>query len=118
MATFCLALGLSQGLWACAPDGGPTSSTPGLRDVDIPAGFDFATTSLVRLTADVPLGTRLEVQLPGGAVIYRGPAPAGALELSVPTKDTTLQVITSHEGEASRQLITVEAGLAHLRVEG
>lgn len=87
-------------LLAAGCDGGSAAPRPsGLRDVPVPAGFDFATTREVVVevrASEATLGAShgaLEVALPTGQVIYRGPVAAAAptvLHLPVPTKDAEL----------------------------
>lgn len=76
-----------------------TPAPDSLRNVKVPAGFDFATSRSVALTVSATeqkLGAAqglLEVALPGGEVLHRGPVSAGTpltLNLSVPTKDVDL----------------------------
>lgn len=81
----------------CQDAAAPTPDS--LRNVKVPDGFDFATSRSVALTVSASedkLGTSqglLEVALPSGEVLHRGPVNAGTpltLNLSVPTKDADL----------------------------
>ncbi len=85
---------LAVGCQEAAPSG-PDS----LRNVKVPEGFDFATSRSVALTVNATedkMGAAqglLEVALPSGEVLHRGPVTAGTpltLNLSVPTKDADL----------------------------
>ncbi len=111
LTTLALGLGLATG---CAVSEAPLDQPANdLASVQIPEGFDFATTRGVQLTAAVQPGTMMEVALPSGAVLYRGPAPASGLGLSVPSKDTTLHIKATHDGVSKDVQVAVVDGAAH-----
>ncbi len=84
---------------AMACSSGSTPHAPGLRDVTVPADFAFETTREVVVAVHARATTlgashaALEIALPSGQVLYRGPIAAAtpaSLTLAVPTKDTEL----------------------------
>ncbi len=112
-----LALG---GALACAPGapgGQPAGEGAGLRDVEVPADFTFATSRPVALTvqADPAVvggqAAGLEVRRLDGAVLYRGPLlPDRPLEVSLalPTTDDALELhlATGAEPRVERVALT------------
>ena len=102
---------------ACGPGGDDAVSGDGLRDVSVPAGFDFATTRQVALTVTTTGFTdrhaRLEVARPDGGVLYAGPvatAAAAAFTLPLPTKDGALTVQLQADGVTLTQTVALTGG--------
>lgn len=105
------ALGFGLAASACYPRAElPQAPAPGLRDVEIPAGFDFAASRAVSLTVRAPAevtgsqSAALEVTRPDGKILFRGPVHGDRLlsiDVHVPTKDEALTVKLMARGRES-----------------
>lgn len=102
-------------------DGAPTGNTGSLRDITIPPGFTFETTREVVVnvsaTEDKLGGTHgaLEIALPDGKVLYRGPLAAStplAVNLAVPTKDADLLLKVGSSGKWLGGTAAIASGTA------
>ena len=123
IGTLCLAVSAIAAA-GCAEmpteDGLDPTSGPTLRDIEIPEDFTFATSRGVTLSVQVedtaisaPMAA-MEVALPSGAVIYRGPLAKGTplnVDLSVPTKDTQLKL----KLKSDSQTLEAEVAIADAR---
>lgn len=102
-------------------DGAPTTGNAGLRDINIPPGFTFETTREVVVnvsaTEEKLGGTHgaLEIALPDGKVLYRGPLAAAtplAVNLAVPSKDADLLLKVGSSGKWLGGTAAIAAGAA------
>lgn len=102
-------------------DGAPAGNTSSLRDITIPAGFTFETTRevVVNISAtEEKLGAShgaLEIALPDGKVLYRGPLAAStplAVNLAVPTKDGDLLLKVGSQGKWLGGTAAIASGTA------
>lgn len=89
-----------------------------LRDVEIPEDFTFATSRGVALTVaanEATIGAptaALEVARADGRVLYRGPLSVGSpltLNLAVPTKDDSLKLKLSANGQEHNADVVINA---------
>ncbi len=99
-------------LTACGPAAEQPAPTH-LTDVDIPDGFDFATTRAVTAdfeALDLTVGQRVRIMLPSGATVFDGPATARPTAVIVPTAYETVTVEHSGQGRRVRSIARIEEG--------
>jgi hypothetical protein len=93
----------------------------GLRDITIPPGFTFETTREVVVTVSATeekIGAThgaLEIALPDGKVLYRGPLAVAqplSINLAVPTKDTDLLLKVGSSGHWLAGTAAIASGAA------
>ena len=98
----------------CAPGASAPEAPQRLRDIDIPQGFDFATTREVTVTADRP-GLGVALALPGGPHLYRGALGPEGRRLAVPRAVESL-VVTLREGDREESVeLPIVAGRVEVR---
>lgn len=94
----------------------------GLRDIDIPPGFTFETSREVVVTVSATeekIGGShgaLEIALPDGKVLYRGPLAVAqplSVNLAVPTKDTDLLLKVGSSGRWLAGTAAIAGGVAN-----
>lgn len=100
-------------------EGGANPDEPkSLRDVEIPADFTFATSRAVALTVSASQesigapAAALEVQRADGRVLYRGPLSVQTpltLNLAVPTKDDSVKLKLSANGQEHTADVSINA---------
>jgi hypothetical protein len=113
-------LGLTAlALAACEPSPGERLTGPDLEHVDIPEDFTFSTQQAVALSVEGALersATMLQVDLPSGDTLYRGPVgPEPTLRLPVAAAVGHLVVHLEGPGLDETREVPVEGGRAVLR---